>query len=488
MKAKLKSLIILAAIFVLTLTAGIVAGCSIGESTPDELAHGLGMNSTVTYYANGGKFTGNEQCYMCFRFKAGQPIFNIGVDERVGQKFTITRENFKFAGWQYCELKDGLPILTNEETGKVCKVKDITGTAEITDEDGREKSEPEKKFTALSNGQDVFVDGNHPEIGENEHLYLVANWIPDVKIEYRLASDTDTVKFAQYNDKGEPVYDENDNPVEEEVNKGEVIAYADFGGNEVELTPEDTSIFPASSTHSYIHLYYDEECTEIVNTGDIAEKPETENYVLYARFISGKWTPVRDADDVNDMLRAYGSSNYFIVNDINYDGTFTAAEKSAIFNGIIDGNGKCISGLTLSRSSVSSDGEVSLFGKIGANAEIKNLTLKNISVTATVRPGARIRVYALFAKVTEGAEISGVTVDGISVSVTMPADAGIINIPSLNEGYNTDKWLYGRYGKDNDENLDRTDAEFEEIYTGLEVLNATLTINNSEIVQGGKHE
>lgn len=482
MKAKLKSLLILTAIFVLTLTAGIIAGCSIGELTPDELAHGLGMDSTVTYYANGGKFTGNKQCYMCFRFKAGQPIFNIGVDGLgQNQKFTIEKDNFIFAGWQYCELKDGLPILTDEETGEVCKVKDITGTAEIIGANEREKAEAEKKFTALSSGQDVFVDGNHPKIGENEHLYLVANWIPDLKIEYRLASDTDTVKFAKLNDEGKPVYDENDNPVEEEVKNGDVIAYADFGGfTEMGLKPED-NIFPSSSTHSYIHLYYDKECTDIVNTGAIVQKPETENRVIYAKFISGKWTPVRNEKDVEKMLDAYGSSNFFIVNDINYTGAYTS-EKPYIFNGVIDGNGKSISGLTVSLSSVLNDGEVSLFGKIGANAEIKNLTLKNVSVTASVKSGAWIRAYALFTKVTEGAKIANVTVDGISVSVTMDANSGIRNIPSLSGSYKTDNWLYGRYGKDNDENLDRTDAAFEEIYPDLEVLNATLKINNDVIV------
>lgn len=493
MKAKFKLFVFLVATFIFTLTAGIIAGCAIGESDALYEANSRGMTASVTYYANGGKFSAHDMCYMCLRYVPGTPIMDLGND---ASDLEIKRTGYVFTGWQYCELKDGLPILTDEKTGEVYAVREETGTAYIQSSSGKELAEIEKRFNAAASGEDVFVDGNHPVIGENEHLYLAAVWVPDVRIEYKLVSDTGSIRI----EKDVVGEDGKAQTVEVEVKNGETLDYKSFGRNDsIGLYPSSVT-FRTLSTHSYIHLYEDKECTKIINDGQMFDKPgDGNNLAVYAKFLEGFWTPVRNSAGVNSMLEAVGGgTNYFVVQDIEYSGTFTDKDdkgdfknysktKTDIFNGVIDGNNKCISNISVSRSTITTDQEISLFGRIGASAEIKNLTLKNVKLNfPSVRAGANITLYALFTHVANEAKLSNITVDGVELNVdlTYAAGASINNINKLEGGgYNTNSWLYGMYDSDKY----RADSEFVKIYPDVKVLNPTLTINNENVL-GGQHE
>ena len=101
MKTKIKLLIILIAIFAVTMIAGLLAGC-IGEINAFEQAQQMGYTCAVTYYTNGGAFseknTADLKSYKTVYYKPGTPIFNI-IDDATSQGLIISRENFIFTGW-----------------------------------------------------------------------------------------------------------------------------------------------------------------------------------------------------------------------------------------------------------------------------------------------------------------------------------------------------------------------------------------------------
>ena len=186
-RTKIKTLIILIAIFSVSLIAGLT-GC-IGEKDAKQRAEELGMTASVTYYTNGGNFVAgsnsvDQKWYRTDYYFPDTPIFNIGVDETVGQSLTIRRDGYVFAGWEYAKLdNDGLPILYELDskgvrTGKQLDVLE-NGTASIIGSTGRELLEQEKRFEAETSGKKVFENG-HPKVGDGEHIYLAATWSQDI--------------------------------------------------------------------------------------------------------------------------------------------------------------------------------------------------------------------------------------------------------------------------------------------------------------------
>ena len=471
MKAKINTLIVLISIFAVTLIAGLLAGC--GEQNPKERADKLGMTAVVTYYTNGGKFvagtnSNDTKVYRTDYYYPGTPIYNIGVDKTSGQPLTIVRDGYVFAGWEWAVLdEDDLPVLYASDsegnaTGTALKVLE-NGTASIIDTTGREMIEDGKRFVAVASGDKVFKDGEpRPTVGAGEHKYLVATWVLDVVLEYRLITDTDIT--VQDGDKSVT------------YKNGDVIATESFStSTELYLTPANT---PASfNGFSYINLYWDAEGQNVVKAGETIAKGET-NSVIYAKYLAGTWTPVRSARDAATMLRATGNTNYFVVYDIDCTNT-TFTLKAGTFGGIIDGNGKTLSNIQISGYSADYS---SLFGSLLSSAKIKNLTIENVTINSSLRPNTNIHLHVLVSSVADGAEIEGVSVDTVTLKITKPDNATVSNIQYVSGAYQTGNWLYG-YGTNG------TDEQFESKY-GKIVRNATLIINNETIVsnQEDSHE
>lgn len=466
MKAKIKPLIILIAVFALSLVAGITAGCSIGEKSAQDLANEMGLTCPVTYYANGGYFqvgtSADQKVYRTVYYKSGAPILNIGVVNSNGQNLTIAREGYTFDGWEYCKLgADGKPILKDTE-GNTLNVLE-NGTADIKGSDGRQLLEQSKRFTAESNGVKAFRNGN-PVVEEGNPLYLVATWVLDSVLEYRLVTDTPIVTTEGEGEAQKTVT----------YKTGDVIAKKEFTYNTMSV---DASKSPRTfSTYSYIQLYYDLECQEPLMPNARFTKPtDGSNVAVYAKYLEGEWTTVRNASDVSSML-VKGSGNYYVPYDFSCNDSETNfyMRTSGTFNGRIVGNGFTISdiaiGATLAQT-LSNGATVSLFGTLGAEAEISNLTLKNVSARVTIRSGAA-SIYALFSGVETGAKLTDFKVDGFNLQITA-GSARINNIQMIDDNYQTTSWLYGT----------ETDAEFESVY-GEVVKNATLKIDNKQVIGG----
>lgn len=495
MKAKIKPLIILIAIFAATLIAGVAAGCSIGENTPQDSADNRGMYSSVTYYANGGTFSDNAICYKTMYFVPGNPIFNIGMDAHPvggsGSELSITRTNMMFAGWVYAELDgNGLPTLlkmneNGEITGEVLQLKD-NGSASITNDDGRELSEQQKRFTAkISEDPDEWdfaFENGRPTLEKGEHIYLVAAWMPDVKLDYVLIADEEvTFEFPKADD---PETEEDESKQTEEVvlTSGDVIKSDGFGVAGYNTLKPASAPAVATSNHSFIYLFWDEECTLPVTSKNghmgsqqygpfTVERPQDGvNAKIYAKYMSGIWTTVADSSAARNMFNQLGSNNYYLVDDIDCSAQ-SLSLSSRTFSGTIMGNGYTISNLNLSSGTLANGATVSLFGTATATAKISDLTISNVKATVSLAANRNANVYALFASCDADATFKDFSVVGYSMSITCPESATIMNIQLLNDGYDTTNWLYGG----------NSDAEFISVHGNI-ITNVALTINNQSII------
>ncbi len=467
MKTRIKILLILIAVFAVSLIAGICAGCSIGERTAQDMADELGLKCPVTYYANGGQFqvgtSLDQKVYRTVYYKSGAPILNIGVVNSLGQNLTISRDGYNFDGWEYCKLDaDGKPVLKDSE-GQVLNVLE-NGTADMKGSDGRQLLEQSKRFTAEPSGEKAFKNGNLV-VEEGKPLYLAATWSLDSVIEFRLVTDT-PITAKETGEDG----------VEKDVTykNNDVIATREFTYSTISV---DASRSPKTfSTHSYIQMYYDEACKDPLMPNARFTKPaDGANITVYAKYLEGEWTTVRNASDVSLML-GEGSGNYYVPYDFSCGGSDTMfyMRTSGNFNGRVVGNGFTISdiaiGATLAQT-LSNGATASLFGRLGAEAEISGLTLKNVSARMTIRGGAA-SIYALFSAVETGAKLTDFKVDGFDLQINA-GSAMINNIQNIDGNYQTTSWLYGT----------ETDAEFESAYGGV-VKNATLKIDNKQVIGG----
>ena len=470
MKTRIKILTILIAIFAVSLACGLLAGC-IGEEDAKDRADKLGMTACVTYYTNGGNFvSGNnpkdKKAYRTDYYYPDTPIFNIGVDETTGQSLTIKRDGYVFAGWAYALLNDGEPVLyaVDDDGNTVGEPLEVleNGTASMIGSTGREMLEQEKRFVAVvdeSRGL-VFANG-HPKVGANEHKYLVATWVQDVMLEYKLITD-------------EPItVGEGEERVTYE--NGDIVYTRSFStSTTINLFPETAPV--TFEGFSYIHLYWDENGENYVTAGETVEKGDGEsNHVIYIKFLKGNWTPVRTANDVANMLRATGNSNFFVVyDDIDCAKVTTFSYRTAgNFGGIIDGNNKTILNINMSATfSKNVSGSGSILGNLTSSAKIKNLKVENVSVSLKV--GVDMYAYLILAGADDGAEIENVVFDNVTFDITKSkADVTIYNMQGANE---TNNWLYGEYA---------TDDEFIEKYGNI-VKNYKLIIDGQEIVSGGQ--
>lgn len=470
MKTKFKPLIILIAVFIVSLVSGVVAGCSIGEKTVKELADQRGLTCPVTYYANGGNFMlGGDpimQVYNTIYFRPGSPIYNIGASEAGTKGLGISREGFVFNGWYFCKLDEqGNPILKDEQ-GNVLAYLD-NGTADMA-VNGVQRLEAEKRFNAVPDESrpKAFTEGNII-INEGERLFLIADWIKDVELEYRLVTDTPMTVEVEGK--------------QEQWDNDHVLVSDPFGIDlSKTLKPENAPV--KSSTHSYINLYWDKDCKNPVVLGDSIPKPtDGKNAVIYAKYLSDSWTPVRTALDVSSLFASKTENvNYFITNDINCSNI--KFSPKAGFNSVIEGNGYKLSNFTMNQQQPNNGQTLSVLGNVGKDAKIKNLTIENVNIEVSIRRGYSVSIFALLSGMEEGAVFEEFHVTGFTVKISRSDKedkTAISNIQQLDgETFKTDNWLYGASG---------TDAEFIAAH-GEIVQNATLIIDNITVIQGGHNE
>lgn len=419
MSIRKKLLVLLLSITAIAALA--LTGC-MGEMGAEEFLDGVGaLNQSVTYYGNGGTFNGTGNLLEKTLHYMPDSYVITEFDDLRG--FSVARTGFTFGGWYYVEL---------EESG--APKKDENGQVTLTDR----------------------ILDNSRKIQANEKWYVAAMWVPDVKLEIKLVT-SDGGKMTT--DKGV------------EYENGDVITTRSFLNGEAVM---DTATPVRSSTHTFTQFFYDEECTQrVLSNIPQPEGEDAENPVIYAQYLQGEWEIVRTARDVGSMLNNPGGKNYWIANMSEQKvidcSSITRTMRTGMFEAHIEGNGYTISGLSYDTTVQEAGSTYSVFGQLGENTVIKNLTFEELSVSART---ARSAAIYLLGGSANGATIEGVTFRNATLKVS---GASIINIPATEGGYRTDNWLCGGFDGD---------AAFLAAYAGLTIDGAKLIINNTEYIFG----
>ncbi len=398
MKKKFKSKLIL--LFAGLASLFLLGGCSVGESL-EEVRENRDLVSQVTYYSNGGTFDGDPDKKEMY-YKEGMEVFNVGVDGTFNGTADVERANHDFGGWYYAEMNGDEPVFVDEEK-TMPKI-----------------SDKKVEFPLI--------------IGANEHLYLVAKWFPHVQVQVQVVYFTvqdvaETNTEAAMTVKGKTyasgsviknfTYDEG-----KVMKPGTGDYYAPFRAKDV-------------AEYTFVDYYKDKECTQSLYESWPLEKAEeqTADAVIYAKYIPGTWSIVRDGNDVFKLEKGKASGmlapenegkKYWVAYDIDAKDVKNMKPLAA-YNWTIWGNNHTISNLKVEGKDI--DQETSLFGVIGATAVLKDLNLTGLSLNYTLKANATIRFS--FTNIEEGASVSNVELSG-----SMTCTAG--------EGVTATEYLYGK--------------------------------------------
>lgn len=161
--------------------------------------------------------------------------------------------------------------------------------------------------------------------------------------------------------------------------------------------------------------YLDEAMTDLITenvtgvynyeTGEL----ETKTIRIYTEWIDGEWYKVENIKQFKDYAK---KGNIELLADLDFTNEKTVwALASSSFNGILEGNGHTIKGVN-STAYVTSGGDIShggIFGSLGKDAIIRNVTFSDIKYTVVSAAKASNATFGLFAGENLGATIENVT-------------------------------------------------------------------------------
>ena len=385
----------------------VLAGCSFRPSYEEYLEEN-NLKAQVTYYTNGGKFE-DDRDYKDLYYKVGYPALNIGKADIESGTIKLTRADHEFLSWYYVSELD--------ESGK--PVKDENGDIILGEE------------------VDFSV-----KLNEGDHWHICAVWATLSKVKVKLVCDeTATVKI-ETNLSGVAEW--------KECKNGDIIRDYSFNQGYVQSTVEP-SLAVENATHTFIKFYANAECSEEI-AWPIAQpdkEAEEQDVYIYAQYIEGDWTVIRNVDDVKKFFKNTdkAENRFYLLNDIDCAGATITGMDSA-FNGELQGNGYTVSNFVLEKSKIPSMSSLSLFGDIGENAIIKNVSFESYQANYSVMSEAYVSVYLAFSSIAETATVENVALDGV-VNVTLGKNAELMNNISGN-------WKFGGFTNDSAYNGDIT--------------------------------
>lgn len=457
MKFKTKVKIVILCILAVTLCV-CCAGC-IGEMTAWDFLKGQNANQAITYYANGGKFgqlgsEGTSKDTVDIYYKENVSVISDDFTCTGEKDYYLNRPGYTFLGWYAAKTDaDGNPLY-------LCYDKD----GNLVDADS---DKVEKKVLQIS---DTPADTS--PIKKDEHRYFCAAWSQNAYLLVKLVSDEAVTLSKPLTVNGETF------EADHTINPGDYIASAIFttSGNESSVTLSAITTAECKG-HTFLQYYLDEECTTPISRYIRGEdEQEGENSTIYAKYITGKYTIVKDAGDVANMFLNLDSGNsyYFFnttKNEIDMIGRSVSLKNTTECNVKIYGNGFTIKNLTYGSElvpfSVTNGSTYSMFGKLTADASISDLTLQNTTMTVTARSGITATFHAITREVADGAAFTGFAIDGITLKIKIPASSTITNIPVTDGVYATNSWLFG--GGDSDEDIMQR-------FTGISVNGAVIEV------------
>ncbi len=357
-----------------------IAGCSVGE-TLDNALSSRNLTAQVTYYSNGGEFEGTPDRKDMY-YQDGSKALNIGVVNPLNGTATVARNNYEFDGWYFAVL----------------------------DENGNPEYADEAKTTYKLGGK---VDFSVP-LKAGDHWQLVAKWSMHVMLQIKLAIAEEGAEIPAAVKEGQPAvsYKHGDKLQTRQYNAADRVPSPDYAKEPFEKQGND---------YTFVDYYTDEACTKPVVWPIEKEEGQTEDAVIYAKYIKGSWKVLRDDSDVSDMFSAFGEGNkYYLARDINATLANYIPVADGSFNDEIQGNGYTIKGLNVTRTELAPPEQtVSLFGKIKASARIENLKLTDLVINYGIKT-CPVQAYFVFTEMEAGATIKNVTLSG-SMTIAKPS-------------------------------------------------------------------
>ena len=189
--------------------------------------------------------------------------------------------------------------------------------------------------------------------------------------------------------------------------------------------------FPEREGYTLKNVYRDPECTqlvtesELVHPGKLNEDGTVENNILdlYLDWDEGEWYHIYNAEQFKELASTVG--NYVICNDLDFtDVIWPNKFATGSFNGTINGNGFKFSNVSVIQTDAN-EMNVGIFGKIGADATISDVTFD--SPIFTVKGGMRKAgsQYGLLAgNASEEATLSGITLINGVINIDSSANFG----------------------------------------------------------------
>lgn len=255
----------------------------------------------------------------------------------------------------------------------------------------------ENQYLGVNDGGKIIAptkdDNNFKE-------YTIANFYNKGWFTAKTDSDGNPVRDAD----GKIVLDKQWN-FETDVVKGAMTLYADFhrnptltvkvaGGTDLVVSrlpgerynrPMSDSNKPQLEGHTFIDYYKDSEFTEKFQFPYVFA--EDKDDVCYAKMFPGKWTVVENVTAFRNALR-YNENMYLNVADGELDfvkNPFTYLDPQLVqanvdYTGKIYGNGCVLKNITVNATYKNGKNTYSLFGNLGENAEITDLTFENLTL------------------------------------------------------------------------------------------------------------
>lgn len=384
MNLKIKSVISLIAVVLLSV---LLAGCA-NEATPYEVNDAESYSVSVKYDANGGTFTTNtsvivdsyniENLKVNGEGKAEIALLSPDDQARGHDAFTAVNNGHFLAGW-YSER------------------------VESTDADGNTVYTYSGKWNFESDTLKVDPDAEYTS--SEPQITLYAAWVPLFEIEFY------------------------------SLDSGEYLDSYVFDPTLVESIPvpewneESGAIemhnFPKRSGYTFNKAYFDKEGTialegvTLDHTGVVDYETGTATgsaMKLYVDWTEGEWFRIYNTEQFLDNASVNG--NYEILADLDFtDEIWPTSLMYGNFSGTIKGNGHTFSNIEAIQTN-NSKVNAGLFGQITENAEITDITFKNVSFT--IKAGTRVvgTSYGLFAgTLSSGAKVENVSILGSTLAL-----------------------------------------------------------------------
>lgn len=423
MTKKLRLLVI--AVFVFIASVCLLAGCALQESLDDVLA-GLdkkGALVDVTYFANEGSFIGDTKVRN-LRCTAGGRAISIGINIADSNDIAISPANkYELEGWYEAVLdsdgnavyEDGSTYTFNYDPSTYNKAK-------------------------LIKSSDKAFDFENTVLEAGKHYYLVAKYRKVKNVQVVLAGEAPSITYRG-----------------KEYKTGDLLNELTYQSNRIPKPSNAISGVVTGGT--FVEFYADKDCSEIFTGWPIQlsdHENDEEPFTIYARYIVGSWTVVKNASGVSDMFNGLDSEGkqYFIFGEIDCSNLTVDARtgEMGVSCTVVGDEGSKITGLTVGGSFTikSSADSASLFGIIKSGAKLSNLVFEDINQEYTVYEDVSISkgIYFVFTSKEEGATIEGVKLSGkMTVTISTSQNTEVSNLVN---GEESDNWKFGGYTSDDE--------------------------------------